>query len=74
MKGIKGFIFNTDFKDRYYRCACGKLLREEDFANGDHAGHRSQYALYISFTEYLFICWTEFKKYTLKEWRKPWTK
>lgn len=72
IKGIKGFVFNTDFKERYYRCQCGELLADEDFANGRHAGHKSQYALYISFTEFLWIRWREFKKYTLAEWRKKW--
>ena len=65
IKSIKSF-FSTDFKDRYYRCECGKLLSDADFLTGSHLGHKSKYALYISFTEFIWVRFIELKKYT---WR-----
>lgn len=66
---LKGFLYQKvmTFKEDYFRCNCGALLADEDYATGEHAGHRSMYATYVTLTELIWIKLREFYKY---QWKK----
>lgn len=65
IKKIKGFVKQhcMVFKEDYFRCDCGALLTEDDYSTGEHVRHRSMYAPYITFTEFVWIKWREWRKY-----------